>query len=297
MKEITDLGMVDYIHQFTPGCLLDKDLVISEISGHAEGKNMDFSSIRLNAYSTFLVIEGEMTIEMDCREFHLTSGTVLEMGTDCLVENIVFSPGMRGYHWMMAHDLMKEVINPLIPLFPGNMLKLKYMHPSQTLDRQTLETLQTTIRQIQSYVVDAEHYYRRPIVKNLLGILLMELNDSLWKKYGSESEEVGNFGTVKEQFRQLLVQYCKTEHEVTFYADKLCITPDHLSKVMREYSGRSASKWINHALITESKVLLRKPDLTIQRIAEILYFSDQSTFGKYFKKHTGMSPIAYRKIK
>jgi AraC-like DNA-binding protein len=40
--------------------------------------------------------------------------------------------------------------------------------------------------------------------------------------------------------------------------------------------------------------LLREPELSIQEIAEKLSFSDQSSFGKFFKKHTGISPLKYR---
>ena len=40
--------------------------------------------------------------------------------------------------------------------------------------------------------------------------------------------------------------------------------------------------------------LLRDPELTIQQVAEQMSFSDQSSFGKFFKKHTGVSPLKYR---
>ena len=49
--------------------------------------------------------------------------------------------------------------------------------------------------------------------------------------------------------------------------------------------------------IFEAKVFLRNPDLSIQEISEILSFADQSTFGKFFKRHSGVSPANYRKGK
>lgn len=295
MKEIADIGIADYINRFTPASIFGHELTICEITGHEDGEKKEFSPVRLNAYSIYLVLEGKITIEMDCQKFHLSAGTVMEMGVGCLLENILFSPGMKGYHIMIARDLMKEIINPLISLSPNNMLKLKHMYPSRTLDAKEVNTLQSIIGQIQNHIADKEHYYHRQLVKNTLSTLIMELNDSLWKRHNSESEEFNGHPTVKEQFRQLLVQHCKEHHEVSFYADKLCITPDHLSKVMRDYSGRSAIKWINHALVIEAKILLSTPNMTMQRIAEILHFSDQSTFGKFFKKQTGRSPMAYKK--
>ena len=82
--------------------------------------------------------------------------------------------------------------------------------------------------------------------------------------------------------------------EVTFYADKLCVTSDYLSKVVREYDGQSAAKWIINAVITEAKILLREPDKTINQIARESNFPDQSTFGKFFKRNTGLSPLEYK---
>ena len=58
---------------------------------------------------------------------------------------------------------------------------------------------------------------------------------------------------------------------------------------------KSAAKWIINAVITEAKILLREPDKTINQIAIELNFPDQSTFGKFFKRNTGLSPLEYKK--
>ena len=98
-----------------------------------------------------------------------------------------------------------------------------------------------------------------------------------------------------EQFLQLLFEHCKEQHVVTFYAEKVFITPQYLSLILKELTGKSANKWIDDALIVEAKMLLKAPQATVQQVADILHFSDQSTFGKFFKKHMGISPMEYRK--
>jgi AraC-like DNA-binding protein len=97
------------------------------------------------------------------------------------------------------------------------------------------------------------------------------------------------------QFLQLLFDHAKEQHAVTFYAGKLFITPQYLSLILKELTGKSANKWIEDALIVEAKVLLKMPQTTVQQVADKLNFSDQSTFGKFFKKHIGLSPMEYRK--
>ena len=89
--------------------------------------------------------------------------------------------------------------------------------------------------------------------------------------------------------------YCKEQHVVSFYAEQLYITPQYLSLILKELTGRSANKWIDEALMQEAKILLKAPQATVQQVAVALHFSDQSTFGKFFKKHAGMSPMEYRK--
>jgi AraC-like DNA-binding protein len=72
-------------------------------------------------------------------------------------------------------------------------------------------------------------------------------------------------------------------------------TASNLSRIMKAFSGKTAVKWINDVLVTEAKILLRKPGATVQQIADELNFGDQSSFGKFFKKHTGLTPREYRK--
>ncbi|MDR2913842.1 MAG: helix-turn-helix domain-containing protein [Tannerella sp.] len=96
-------------------------------------------------------------------------------------------------------------------------------------------------------------------------------------------------------FQTLLREHCKKQHDVKFYANKLCITTQYLSSILKEQSGKSASQWIQEALMIEAKGMLKSPRINVQQVADELNFPDQSTFGKFFKKHAGLSPLAFRK--
>lgn len=96
-------------------------------------------------------------------------------------------------------------------------------------------------------------------------------------------------------FMELLRIHHKQHRDLQFYADKLCISEKHLSKTVKAVTGKSASRWIEDFVITESKALLYSTAKTISQIADEMGFSDQSLFGKYFKRVTGVSPKEYRK--
>jgi AraC-like DNA-binding protein len=80
---------------------------------------------------------------------------------------------------------------------------------------------------------------------------------------------------------------------VSFYAEEMNLTPNYLSGLMKTYSGKTASEWIDEYVIIEAKTLLKFSGFNIQQVAYKLNFPNQSTFGKYFKRLTGMSPKSY----
>lgn len=99
---------------------------------------------------------------------------------------------------------------------------------------------------------------------------------------------------ITDQFMALVRQYFRSEHFINFYADKLEMTPKHLSRTIKAQTGYSAGEWIERFLLVEAKVMLRSSALNVQQISTQLNFPSQSTFGKFFKKNTGVSPKEYR---
>lgn len=114
-------------------------------------------------------------------------------------------------------------------------------------------------------------------------------------------QRVGRYTRKQERFHQflsLLDIYCQEHRDVAFYADKLCVTPRYLRLITNECSSfESPKEIIDKRFILEIKVLLQSTELTIQEIAEKLHFPDLSYFGRFFKRHTGLSATEYRKNK
>lgn len=79
-----------------------------------------------------------------------------------------------------------------------------------------------------------------------------------------------------------------------FYAERLHITPRYLSSIAQKVEHVTAKSIIDRHAITEIKTALKTTNLSIQELSHKMLFPDQSFFGRYFKKHTGMSPLQYR---
>ena len=141
------------------------------------------------------------------------------------------------------------------------------------------------------------HFFRKYIIRNEVGTLFMEvLHIKLSKDSNNPaSDEATRRENVTLKFVRLVLTHCREQHEVSYYADRLCMTPDNLSRIMKAHSSKTAIKWISDALVTEAKILLGNPNITIQYVADELNFGDQSSFGNFFRKHTGLTPREYRK--
>ncbi|MGN0309666.1 MAG: helix-turn-helix domain-containing protein [Bacteroides sp.] len=142
---------------------------------------------------------------------------------------------------------------------------------------------------------DTQNRYRMQMAANYLQNICFyiyhktqthfQANDTKWV---SRKEELF------KQFIHLVHQYCATEREVSFYAQQLHITPRYLSTVVLTVSGETTKDIIDRHTITEIKMRLKNTQYNIQEISNSMKFADQSFFGRYFKKHTGMSPLKYR---
>lgn len=138
------------------------------------------------------------------------------------------------------------------------------------------------------------NYYEDELIRNYIFSLVYEI-DSYYRELTSEASSTLKDHPLFAKFRQLLNVNYVQEHQLDFYASHLYLTPKSLSAAIKKITGRSAGKWIDDAIILEAKVLLQNKTLTVSQISEMLNFSDQSVFGKFFKSNTNLSPIEYRK--
>lgn len=139
-------------------------------------------------------------------------------------------------------------------------------------------------------------FFKEEIIASSFGLIMYYYVSKFKEAYPNLEVKNTRYEEITFRFLKLLNENFKQERSVQYYADILCLTPGHLSKILKEVSGRSASQLINEIVIMEAKILLDDPKLTIAQIADELQFSDQSFFGKFFKKHTGNSPLNYKKL-
>lgn len=96
-------------------------------------------------------------------------------------------------------------------------------------------------------------------------------------------------------FKILIEKQALDNQNLDYYAQALHISTKHLEKVVSQYFNQSPGMMIKNVILCEAKSLLFQTPLTVAEIAYQLRFEDPSYFNKFFKRYTGLTPIAYRK--
>lgn len=165
-------------------------------------------------------------------------------------------------------------------------------NPIVPLDEEGLKGMINYFEMLKKIIQIEEHQYRFEVARHLTlaffyGVC-MEFHSL------SDNRKTTHHETLVETFLQLVQNHYKEQRGLDFYAEKLCITPKHLSKVLKGTGNKPANEWIDEYVILEAKALLKSTNMTVQQISNELNFPSQSFFGKYFKRVTGMSPREYK---
>lgn len=269
---------------------LDGSLTINEL------EKQEFSTpMRLDALLMVLVLEGTSEISLDYIPYKVDTNKFVTIMPTHTIQLNWMSPDFKGKLLIVSKEFLEECNPAKKSPSMANYMQIK-KNPCTSLLPQETAKLDECFELMREKIKLRTHFFQKEVIQTtFIGYLLELANIFMGKKEGLIVPTLSRKEELFEQFLELLFKHCKEEHVVTFYAAKLFITPQYLSLILKELTGKSANKWIDDALIVEAKILLKAPQATVQQVADILHFSDQSTFGKFFKKHMGISPMEYRK--
>lgn len=133
----------------------------------------------------------------------------------------------------------------------------------------------------------------KDIIFHLLSALFLRLNRTHILHAGKEQPLVRDKQLLL-MLRRLLNKHYTEEHSVSFYIEKIGMNGKSVHQICRKLTGKSIHNLIEDKLIAEAKMLLLTTGSSMKEIAFQLGFNDAAYFGRFFKRHTQMSPAAYR---
>ena len=252
---------------------------------------------RLNALIIGVGTEGETSLTSNLQEFRLKKDSLFIFSPKHILQ-VQSNNRFKAHLIVIAPDFLKRInidTKRMMPLF----LQFGSL-PCMELTHAESQSLRSFISMVEQELKGSETDFSSEIIGGLIAATIYKVGDIL-THYLTEHPEVDSpiHNRAEEYFRQfteLLGEHYKHERSVGFYARQLCITPKYLTTLIKRISGLSVSEWIDNYVILEAKTLLKYSTMSIQEIAYYLNFPNQSFFGSYFKRNTGMSPSQYKAL-
>lgn len=250
---------------------------------------------RIDAFVIGVGTEGETSVSFNLREFRLKKDSMFIFTPQNILQ-VKSEKDFKADVIAISPDFMRRInidIKNMMPLF------LKFgANPSLTLTPEESRSLRSMIAQLERETRGPETHFSFDIVSGLIAATIYKVGDIMYHYLAEHPEAQNNAHNRAEeyfkQFTHLLGEHYREERSVGFYARLLCITPKYLTTLIKRISGQSVSEWIDNYVILEAKTLLKYSTMSIQEIAYYLNFPNQSFFGSYFKRNTGMSPSQYK---
>ena len=250
---------------------------------------------RIDAFIIGVGTEGETSVSFNLHEFRLKKDSMF-IFTPKNILQVNSQQYFKADVIAISPDFMRRInidIKNMMPLF------LKFVeNPTLALTPEESRSMRGMIAQIERETRGPETHFSFDIVSGLIAATIYKVGDIMYHYLAEHPEGQNNSHNRAEeyfkQFTHLLGEHFREERSVGFYARQLCIPPKYLTTLIKRISGQSVSEWIANYVILEAKTLLKYSTMSIQEIAYYLNFPNQSFFGSYFKRNTGMSPSQYK---
>lgn len=245
---------------------------------------------RENFYCIILVENGNVKVKLNDRPFQASAGSLI-----C---------GLPGEIWEWPEKIEMEgkvvIFEPdfVLSLTKDSMIldRFGFINPDREspMFKLTDKTFLKTV-QLMGDMDDFIHSDNaaKLLIQSMLIYLLSLLNNDYPKNRLSQKPNM-TIGRYADGFVKLVGTNLYRYHDVVYYADRLCITPNYLNKISHQALGVSSRRYIRSRIIAEAKNLLTITSMTSAEISATLGFESPSYFSRLFKKATGLTPLDFR---
>jgi len=267
---------------------IDNDIILFEKMPRQTNANYPF---KIDVTTVIICLEGTAEGNINLKPYKAEAPCFLVILPDQILEHGYLSEDFSGLFIVMS----KKFTDNLMSSAQDRLLLFLSVqdNPAVPLNEDELKAMVDYFRMLKRIVKLQDHPYRMEVVRHLT--LAFFYGAAFQFHPQSKDKKKSHQEMLVENFLNLVQSNYREQRGLEFYANKLFLTPKHLSKVMKETTGKSASDWIDDYVILEAKALLKSTNMTVQQVGEELNFFEQSFFGKYFKRIVGVSPREYKR--
>lgn len=247
-----------------------------------------------------LLLEGELTCEIEFKQFKVTGPALIFFGGKRVFKNTGLNT-TRLECLFFSSQFIQDLSIDLSAINLHDMIEYPPLPIYENLTADELNTFENYIDILYRNALDGnEIAFSKNIARSTTQALFYQMMQ-FYHTHSHRATVAKDDSTVSRQisyvqeFMRLLQLHHKIHRSISFYAERMYISPKYLSHIIKEATGKSATEWVAEFVVMEAKNMLRYSHKNIQQVAYELNFSTQSSFGKYFKHVTGMSPTEFQK--
>ncbi|AZA76215.1 helix-turn-helix domain-containing protein [Chryseobacterium sp. G0186] len=257
-------------------------------------KTIEEKQTRRKFYSIVLLTEGKITETIGHQSYHFKPGTLYFIGENQLHAVQHWSEDIKGISCMFDSDYFLLCIKHQIKLNQFPFFQMNQEPFIKLLERE-IQMMEHLFWKLNSEKCQKTTFNDDLLTRMFLNVILLEAERIYNKKISANAFSLSRKDQLAAQFQLLVNQHFIEKKMVADYADLLHVHPNHLNDVIKEITGFPASHFIQKQLIQEAKSRLIQTRDAVSMIAMNLNFTDDSYFGRFFKKQTGVTPLQYRK--
>lgn len=265
------------------------------VAGDTDLRYFEEHSCRTEGGAILFCRRGSATVTVDQLRDRVTRDTLLLLLPGSILHLNERTDDFRVRFCAFSLELFSEAAYRLDPSF----FHILHEHAIIRLPDRIIEGVRNWFQMASYTYRDRGNIFRNTIIRNRLQNVLLEAFDKTQRFAPDVHSQTGTTrqADLFQRFVALVHEHCTEQREVAFYADRLCISTRYLSTIIRSVAHSTAKEFIDRSVVLEIKMLLGSTELSVQEIAYRLHFPDQSYLGRFFKKHTGVSPTEFRNAK
>ncbi|MDD4819468.1 MAG: AraC family ligand binding domain-containing protein, partial [Flavobacteriales bacterium] len=129
-------------------------------------------------------------------------------------------------------------------------------NPCFNLSEEEVDVIMQYHALISNRIKDKNNPFLLDTMRYIVNALLTEMKNILEKYFHNQKKNSSRKDDICREFMKLLMANYKNSRQVSFYADKLFLTPKYLSNTLKQVTGRKAGELIDEYVILQAKVLL-----------------------------------------
>lgn len=265
------------------------------VVGDTDLRYFEEHSCRTEGGAILFCRRGSATVTVDQLRDRVTRNTLLLLLPGSILHLNERTDDFRVRFCAFSLELFSEAAYRLDPSF----FHILHEHAIIRLPDRIIDGVRNWFQMAFYTYRDRGNIFRNTIIRNRLQNVLLETFDKTQRFAPDVHSQKGTTRQTDlfQRFVALVHEHCTEQREVAFYADRLCISTRYLSTIIRSVAHSTAKEFIDRSVVLEIKMLLGSTELSVQGIAYRLHFPDQSYLGRFFKKHTGVSPTEFRNAK